>query len=237
MVKGQQKFCDICDIDLFGNYCHNCGQKVSGKKLGLIEIIQDFLNDTFSLEKAGLGTMLLILKSPKKVINNYWEGNRRYYTSPFKLLIYASLIIGLHVTYNKNLIFGLAFTNDPKIFFIFLFLMVFTVSSYIQYYKRGFSFLETLIANTYLFSVLTIVLILLFEMIQILNLDDEIIGFSFLIGLVCLLSIYSSNVFSNKTGKLISLRNMIIHFVIILSILILTLIIGIVLSDLELSFN
>lgn len=237
MIEGQKKVCDICDVNLYGNYCHNCGQKISGKTLNWMDVFKEFIATSFSLEKAGLGTMYAILKSPKKVINSYWNGNRRYYTSPFKLMIYASLIIGLHVTYNENLIFGLAFTTDPKVFFIFLFLFIFILSSYVQYIRRGYSFLQNLVANTYLFSVLAIVFILVFEMLHLWITSSAVIGLSFLVGLICLLSIYSAIVFSHKHGKINLFLNMLAQFGIISFILFVVASLASIFSDLEISFN
>ena len=222
---------------MYGEYCHNCGQKISGRRLNLYEEARDFVSNVLSIEKSVFGTTYQTLKSPSKVIKNYFKGNRRYYSSPFKLAIFASLFIGLHIAHNENLIFGLGFTDDPKIIFILLFLIIFTLSSYFIYHRKGYSFLEISIVNIYVFSALILIFIPFFELIKFAGKNNELISFSFIIGLLGLLSLYNSITLSKSQKTLILLSYIIVHLIFFFMIIAAIVFIGVLCGDLEVSLN
>jgi len=198
MSAEQDKTCSICNIPLHGEYCHQCGQKVTGKRLNVNRVVQDPASNVFSLDTSVLATILQLLKNPSKVIENYWAGNRKYYESPSKLMVYASLVIGLHLLYHKNLIFGLAFSDDPQIFFILFFIFLFTTSSYLLYLKNKHRFLEVLVANLYLFCALIIASILVFEVFNLFIEDDESLGYSIVLLFFSVVTFYSARVLAAK---------------------------------------
>jgi len=111
--------CTQCGTPLIDKYCHQCGQLHSGKKASLILLISESLATFFSLERSGFATLLLLLKKPHIVISNYLAGNRGYYQSPNKLLFYALIVFGLHLSWVDSTVLNLNFDVEgasPSIF-------------------------------------------------------------------------------------------------------------------------
>lgn len=237
MTENNIKYCNICNVRSLGEYCHICGQKNTGKKLNILTVTQDFLSNLFSLEKSGVATMIYIIKAPLKVIKSYWDGYRRYFEPPSKLILYASIIIGIHIIYHDNLIFGVQFTDEPQGFFIVLFLALLTFSSYITYFKRKYSFLEHLIANIYLFCTWVIVMIILYEIIFYFIGESLGLSCSFSFLLIGFILIYSSKVMSIKAGWISTVTSVFMQLIILILILTILITIVVVFGSLEISFE
>lgn len=200
--------CSICGTTLQGLYCHQCGQKVTGKRPRFWDIFQDFFSSIFSLEKSVLATLWLLVKSPGKVIGNYWEGNKRYYQSPGKVLIYALFVIGLQIAFVDQKVLGANVEVEgldgkssnllsPQLFFLIVMLPILTLSTYLAYLRQRHSLVEHAIAISYLFGCWAIILTVLGVLLDLLVELPK--SSSFLLFLV-LLFVWSARVFT-KSGK------------------------------------
>ena len=194
--------CTICGTETLGAYCHTCGQQNTGKRLTLKSILEDLLSNLFSVEKSGFATLLKLITKPATVIESYWNGLRGYYQAPSKLFVFATILMGLHIYYNENTVFGLQFTDSPKVFFLVFFFLFFTASSYFTYFKKKHSLLEHCILNAYLLCSYLIVFVVLYEAIKFVI--DENIYLSLLITLTLFLAIPlgTSTVFLQKSKKI-----------------------------------
>ena len=206
MTTTGKKACVICNTDTEGEYCHNCGLKNTGKRLKLVSFINDTFFSLFDLERSGLATILLLVKSPAKVIHLYWKGYRKYYQPPGKLMAFAVLVIGIHIIVHDNLIFGLMFTDSPQWVFFLIFLVVFTGSSYLTYLRQPGNFLEHSVANIYLFCTWTTILIILYEVTAYFSPENHVISLLALLSLISLMVIWTARTFCrNKSWIIIAL--------------------------------
>lgn len=83
-------------------------------------LIRESLGTFFSLERSGLATLWQLLKNPRFVISNYLDGNRGYHQPPNKLLFYALVVYGLHVTLVDSHVLNLTLDIEgttPSLFF------------------------------------------------------------------------------------------------------------------------
>ncbi|MDN5200512.1 hypothetical protein QQ008_04045 [Fulvivirgaceae bacterium BMA10] len=170
MEDQKAKICTICHTELIGQYCHECGQKVTHKKLSLSTVLSDMMANIWSMEGTVLATMIHLIKDPFKVINNYWLGNRNYYHSPGKLVFYCLFIAGLHFAFLGNTILGmkLTVTNNmsPQIGFLLFFFPLLLIASYVTYFRRGYSFLKHFVAVIYIFSCWSIIFIIFDDLVR-----------------------------------------------------------------------
>ena len=123
MEAQQQETCTVCATQLQGPYCHQCGQKHTGKTAGMRLLMQEFVATFFSLEKSGLATLWALVVRPNEVISNYIAGNRGYWQSPSKLVFYALLVFGLHSWWSDSEVLNMSFDIEgvnPSWFFLAL---------------------------------------------------------------------------------------------------------------------
>jgi len=206
MLVTDNHTCIICQIETVGEYCHQCGQRNTRKRLRLVTFVKDVLFSLFDLERSGLATFLLLIKTPSKVIHNYWEGYRKYYEAPGKLMAFSAVIIGLHIILHDNLIFGLNFTDSPQWFFLIFFLFILTISSYLTYLKLRGNFLEHAVTNIYLFCTWATILIILYEVSFYFTKENMGVSATAMFGLIALMLIWTARTFcKNKSWIIIAL--------------------------------
>ncbi|MGI9547785.1 MAG: DUF3667 domain-containing protein [Flavobacteriaceae bacterium] len=88
--------CKNCDSDFQGAFCNNCGQrKTANDRLAFRNLIENFLNDQFNIQKGFLYTLKYLAKKPGEVGKMYVEGKRKRFTSPSKFLIIAAALQAL----------------------------------------------------------------------------------------------------------------------------------------------
>lgn len=90
--------CENCESPLQGRYCYECGQDSSFRLRYLSDMILAFLANTLSYESTVNRTLIPLLLSPGKIINEYLSGHRVKYISPFRLYLFCNLVFFLIVT-------------------------------------------------------------------------------------------------------------------------------------------
>ena len=98
--------CSICNTEVGGLYCGDCGQKLGRKRTTISTMILDLFSKIVSFEKSVPSTIFEIIKNPKRVVTNYMEGNRNYFSNPGALLFWALTIGALHVYLVNDEILG-----------------------------------------------------------------------------------------------------------------------------------
>lgn len=91
--------CTVCGTKVEQNYCPQCGQLKGKSDITFMSMLNDFFMSILDLEKSVFAGILLVITNPTKIIKNYWSGNRNYYPSPGKVLIYALAVAALHLAY------------------------------------------------------------------------------------------------------------------------------------------
>mgnify|MGYP000073656903 CR=1 FL=1 len=212
--------CSICKNTLNGKYCSNCGQEFKGSPISFGSVIFDFISNVFSLERSVFAAMFRLVKKPKQIICNYWEGNRKYYPSPGKVFFYSLAIGALHISFVNKEILGATLDIEgfkSHFFFWLIFMPLFVFSSFLVYIKRKKSFVKNITSHLYLASTFFALITVLQDLVNYLSPDT--IGLEAFPVFFILIFIWNTMVFdSNKSIWIIAL-NAILQILIFISFL------------------
>ena len=86
-------------IDVSDQYCSNCGQRNSNKKLSLSDLIKEFFAGIFSYDSRLRKTIGAIFTRPGKITLDYIRGKRIKYVNPFRFFISVAIIFFLILTW------------------------------------------------------------------------------------------------------------------------------------------
>lgn len=184
---------------MLGEFCHACGQRITGKRISFREWLSDAISGMFSLERSVLFSWWLVIRQPDRIIENYWAGNRGYYHSPGRLAFYAAFVIGLSFTFFGNELLGvnLKFTNiavPPQLLLLVLLISLYTLTSKITFFRQKHNFLEHLIAMIYLFSTWIVIFVIIDDLQW--YLFDKVIDVGMAIIFIFILFIWTARVHS-----------------------------------------
>jgi hypothetical protein len=85
--------CRNCGTQLFGRYCHTCGQDVFvGAKRTVKKLIFNALENMFALDNKILSTLKYLIFYPGKLSLEYKNGRVCRYVHPFKLFWFITII-------------------------------------------------------------------------------------------------------------------------------------------------
>lgn len=207
------KHCNICDSDVPGDFCGTCGQKIGTKKITVWRLLQDVISGLFSLESSVIGTYRTLLLNPKKVVDSYVNGNRRYYKSPGQILFYFAFILGIQLSFISPNVIGLVFSLEssalpPELIFIIMFLPYNALASYLAFLRNRKGMLTHFISMVYLFSMWGSIFIVL-DNLMIYGLGLRLDTILFLL-FVLVLFWFTSMVFTKKKNKMRVLINTVI---------------------------
>lgn len=84
---------------LNGNYCHNCGQRKSVKRISVRSLIEDFSSKWIGWDNKFLRTIKGLTINPGLVVRKYIDGNRVSFVGPlgYTLLTTAIMIFGYNI--------------------------------------------------------------------------------------------------------------------------------------------
>ncbi|TXB65881.1 hypothetical protein FRY74_04740 [Vicingus serpentipes] len=159
------KKCSVCNNTLKGKFCEKCGQKYTAKKLTFSNLFSDLISSLTDVEKNVFLNIYSIVRHPKIVINNFWNGYRNYYYKPGKMLFYFITIAGISSFLLGQTLFGLTFSTDSFFSESFVFAIVFfpilSLSSFLTYRKYKRSFIEHIASTVYLISTFGIIILII----------------------------------------------------------------------------
>lgn len=199
----ETKICSICSSEVQQKYCGNCGQKIGESETTILSIISDFFSNLISVEKSVFACIYKLFVDPKSIVENYWNGNRKYYPSPGKMFFYSLAIAALHLAYVSSSIMGMDLMvrgNDGKyelgsqFMFWLVFLPLLVLSSYLTFIKEKHSLTKHLISILYLASAFFMVILIIQDAIEFVF-PDLVEGISFLV-FTLLIFIWNAKVFS-----------------------------------------
>ena len=89
--------CLNCDLPLekSDNFCPNCGQKNTTKKLSFSDFFLEFFSGLFNYDSRFQRTVRVLLFKPGKISKDYIHGKRMRYANPFRFYLSASIIFFL----------------------------------------------------------------------------------------------------------------------------------------------
>lgn len=74
--------CPVCETQITGNYCSQCGQKRLQQRLSFAQLFRDVLARVFNWEKGWFPTWWAMFFRPGKVARDYVAGRQNVYVSP-----------------------------------------------------------------------------------------------------------------------------------------------------------
>ncbi|MBL4736168.1 MAG: DUF3667 domain-containing protein, partial [Flavobacteriales bacterium] len=87
--------CKSCGQPVTGNFCVECGEKISNKRLTLKDVFADFMSNLFELEFPLLNTVKGLTLRPGVLCREYMNGKRKPYSRPFQYYLVTLAIFYL----------------------------------------------------------------------------------------------------------------------------------------------
>jgi hypothetical protein len=84
--------CANCGAALYGPHCYHCGQPVKGMVRQLSSILADIADTVLNIDSRIFRTLWPLLAKPGFLTNEYLEGRRVRYVTPFRLYFFLSVI-------------------------------------------------------------------------------------------------------------------------------------------------
>lgn len=191
-------YCSICKKKYSSNYCPNCGQRKVDSKITFTTFIKDIFDNIFAFDKSLYTNIKYLILNPFKIINNYLDGYRGYYSSPGKLFVFASILVAIGFSLTNVHFFNFHIVkSDIQEQFLFLFLFIFLLSflSYLVYYiKWKKTFTEHVIINIYNISLWTLFFTPL-AIVDYLYINNKLVSKLFLYLFILLIIIWNNRAF------------------------------------------
>ena len=193
--------CSVCSNEINENYCSNCGQYFKNERISTKSIFADIFGNIFSLDKSFFNNIKVGLLKPKTLTLNYWNGFRRYYFSPSKFLVIASILFTIQIAFSNNF-FGIIVNSKtaPQFSLLIVIILVLSFFSFITYLNYKKTFYEHLILNIYNTSLWSMIFVPIAMVLNLLN-TDKTIKTGFLLFYLLLIIIWNSKVFEMKKNK------------------------------------
>jgi hypothetical protein len=152
--------CSVCNTEIEQNFCPKCGQYHKKNRISFKTILEDIFGSIFSIDKSFFSNIKMGLFQPEILITNYWNGFRGYYYSPGKFLMIASLFLLFPFSSEDGFFLIHISGNIAPNFVLLTFLIIlFSLLSFIVYFKLKKNFWEHLILNIYNISLWTIIFV------------------------------------------------------------------------------
>ncbi len=96
-VKYRSTECLNCHhpLDISDEFCPNCGQLNSTKKLAFNDFFNEFFAGIFAYDSRFYRTLGVLLFKPGKISKDYIEGKRVRYANPYRFYLSASIFFSL----------------------------------------------------------------------------------------------------------------------------------------------
>lgn len=165
MELNEPRSCPVCTNTFDTKYCEECGVHYIGKRVTSIVFFSDVIESFFGMHRSVLQNFKQLILNPGKVIESYWNGFRRAYYSPGRMMLIASLMLATSFYFNENFFLGINVSGPKDIstnmIFILIMFPVFVLSTQLSYFRMRKNFYEHVVLNAYVFGLLISVFALL----------------------------------------------------------------------------
>jgi hypothetical protein len=86
----KDKICLNCNVEIYGRYCHNCGQENIEPKESVWGLITHFLYDITHFDGKFFSTVKYLVTKPGFLSKEYVKGRRASYLHPIKMYVFTS---------------------------------------------------------------------------------------------------------------------------------------------------
>ncbi len=162
-----ETICKNCDNVFSGNFCPNCSQSATTKRIDAHYLIHDIPHSILHIDKGLPYTFFQLSKNPGKALLAYLRGQRVRFFKPFAYVIILSTISSLFIKLttketqldDANSITSI-FTHYPSIL-IFVLIPIVALTTWLVFIKRQFNYWEHFLIHTYLAAQINIILVIL----------------------------------------------------------------------------
>lgn len=229
--------CKNCNNHFEGKYCNNCGQSADTERLDFKFLIKNLHKNFIKYFHKGIFyTSRQLFTRPGHSIREYIEGKRVNHFEPIGLLLtFAAFYAVLYHTFDVNMFSGLSEnTLDGKLDFksvsnwitdhfamvTLLFVPIYSIGSYLSFWKQDYNFYEHFYLNTFLASQRLLIRIATFPLLLVLDGTDNLFIFRDLLILSdIVLMIWCYTQFFNKVSKVKAILLGILSYVIFFGLL------------------
>ncbi len=92
LKEREQKNCLNCNAQVYGKYCHICGQENLEPKESVWHLVTHFFNDITHFDGKFFSTLYLLLTKPGFLSAEYKRGRRNNYLNPVRMYVFTSFI-------------------------------------------------------------------------------------------------------------------------------------------------
>jgi hypothetical protein len=92
LKQRKEKICLNCQSELYGRYCHVCGQENLEPKETVWHLVQHFFNDITHFDGKFFSTVKYLIKKPGFLSKEYMLGRRMSYLNPIRMYVFTSAI-------------------------------------------------------------------------------------------------------------------------------------------------
>jgi hypothetical protein len=90
LKERKEKICLNCGADLYGRFCHICGQQNLEPKETVWHLVQHFFNDITHFDGSFFSTAKYLLRKPGFLSLEYMAGRRASYLNPIRMYVFTS---------------------------------------------------------------------------------------------------------------------------------------------------
>lgn len=162
MTNKTHQRCKQCNLDGKGNFCNNCGQTYTTKRITTGSIVHEMFHFFSHLDKGILYTLKMLMISPGKMQKEYIDGYRAKHQKPFSMFFLCATISTL-IYYWVNLIllkhFNAGNADEASFFHQYyvilqiIMLPLYTLFTYLFFFKSRYNFAETFVLLLYSLSI------------------------------------------------------------------------------------
>lgn len=214
--------CTVCNTVITDKYCSNCGQLFTNKKASIWSLVVDFFGNFFSVDKSFIGTSRKLLTNPKFIVENFHQGNRRYYISPGSYILYGITIIAIHSLFFGSRLWGIELMTGGlamQYALILILLPFLTLCSYFTFIGKSYNLSKHIISTSYNSTLFLIIFLVVDDLL--LSIFGDLLGNFSMLFFFVFTSLWNSRVFSIKQKIGWHILNTIIQLVLFVGILML----------------
>jgi len=117
LEERKEKVCLNCNADLYGRYCHVCGQENLEPKETVWHLVNHFFQDITHFDGKFFSTVKYLLTRPGFLSKEYMQGKRASYLNPIRMYVFTSAIffVVLFTMTNADKIMRLDEKSDKEI--------------------------------------------------------------------------------------------------------------------------
>jgi hypothetical protein len=104
--------CRNCGAELYGRFCHACGQKSVSADLSVHDLLHEGLHEFAHVDGKIVQTLRLLLFKPGELTAEFFRGRRSRYITPIRLYLVCSLLFFALSAWSASTFINIRITKD-----------------------------------------------------------------------------------------------------------------------------